>query len=89
MENGHRDLLGCRASHHVSKPDLGAADQNWNFILNNIVFNAFVVALLTWVVMPLITGLCTVGYKPNKKVPSYEYINCSRSHPSQRTYHHA
>ncbi len=35
---------------------LGRLIQNWNFILNNIVFNAFVVALLTWVVMPLITG---------------------------------
>jgi antibiotic biosynthesis monooxygenase (ABM) superfamily enzyme len=34
---------------------LGRLIQNWNFILNNIVFNAFVVALLTWVVMPLIT----------------------------------
>jgi len=27
----------------------------WNFVLNNIVFNAFVIALLTWVVMPLIS----------------------------------
>jgi antibiotic biosynthesis monooxygenase (ABM) superfamily enzyme len=34
---------------------LGRLIQNWNFILNNIVFNAFVVVLLTWVVMPLIT----------------------------------
>jgi antibiotic biosynthesis monooxygenase (ABM) superfamily enzyme len=34
---------------------LGRLIQNWNFVLNNIVFNAFVVALLTWVVMPLIT----------------------------------
>jgi uncharacterized protein len=34
---------------------LGRLLQNWNFVLNNIVFNAFVVALLTWVVMPLIT----------------------------------
>ena len=34
---------------------LGRLIQNWNFILNNIVFNAFVVALLTWVVMPVIT----------------------------------
>ncbi len=34
---------------------LGRVIQNWNFVLNNIVFNAFVVALLTWVVMPLIT----------------------------------
>jgi antibiotic biosynthesis monooxygenase (ABM) superfamily enzyme len=34
---------------------LGRWIQNWNFVLNNLVFNAFVVALLTWVVMPLIT----------------------------------
>jgi uncharacterized protein len=34
---------------------LGRLIQNWNFVLNNIVFNAFVVALLTWVVMPIIT----------------------------------
>jgi antibiotic biosynthesis monooxygenase (ABM) superfamily enzyme len=34
---------------------LGRLIGSWNFIVNNIVFNAFVVALLTWVVMPLIT----------------------------------
>jgi len=34
---------------------IGRLLHDWNFVLNNIVFNAFVVALLTWVVMPLIT----------------------------------
>jgi antibiotic biosynthesis monooxygenase (ABM) superfamily enzyme len=34
---------------------LGPLIRSWNFVLNNLVFNAFVVALLTWVVMPLIT----------------------------------
>lgn len=34
---------------------LGQWIRSWNFILNNVVFNAFVVVLLTWVVMPLIT----------------------------------
>ena len=34
---------------------LGRLTRSWNFILNNVVFNACVVALLTWVVMPLIT----------------------------------
>lgn len=29
--------------------------RSWNFVFNNIVFNAFVVGLLTWVVMPSIT----------------------------------
>jgi hypothetical protein len=36
---------------------LGPLLRSWNFILNNLVFNAFVVALLTWVVMPLITRI--------------------------------
>ena len=34
---------------------LGPVIQGWPFVLGNVVFNAFVVALLTWVVMPLIT----------------------------------
>src|SRR6266436_3275477 len=34
---------------------LGRLIRSWNFVLNNLVFNAFVVVLLTWVVMPLIT----------------------------------
>jgi antibiotic biosynthesis monooxygenase (ABM) superfamily enzyme len=35
---------------------LGPLIRSWNFVLNNLIFNACVVALLTWVVMPLITG---------------------------------
>jgi antibiotic biosynthesis monooxygenase (ABM) superfamily enzyme len=34
---------------------LGRLIRSWNFVLYNLVFNACVVALLTWVVMPLIT----------------------------------
>jgi antibiotic biosynthesis monooxygenase (ABM) superfamily enzyme len=34
---------------------LGPIIRSWNFVLNNLVFNACVVALLTWVVMPFIT----------------------------------
>jgi len=34
---------------------LGPLIRSWNFVLNNLVFNACVVVLLTWVVMPLIT----------------------------------
>jgi antibiotic biosynthesis monooxygenase (ABM) superfamily enzyme len=34
---------------------LGPLIRSWNFVLNNVVFNAGVVVLLTWVVMPLIT----------------------------------
>jgi antibiotic biosynthesis monooxygenase (ABM) superfamily enzyme len=36
---------------------IGPLLRSWNFVLNNLVFNAFVVALLTWVVMPLITRI--------------------------------
>lgn len=36
---------------------LGRLIHSWNFVLNNIVFNAFVVVLLTWVVMPVITRI--------------------------------
>jgi uncharacterized protein len=34
---------------------LGPLIRSWNFVLNNLVFNAFVVTLLTWVVMPTLT----------------------------------
>jgi antibiotic biosynthesis monooxygenase (ABM) superfamily enzyme len=34
---------------------LGPLIRSWNFVLYNLVFNACVVALLTWVLMPLIT----------------------------------
>ncbi len=33
---------------------LGPLIRSWNFVVNNLVFNACVVVLLTWVVMPLI-----------------------------------
>jgi len=36
---------------------LGPLIRSWNFVLNNLVFNACVVVLLTWVVMPLITRI--------------------------------
>ena len=36
---------------------LGPAIQSWHFIPKNAVFNACVVALLTWVVMPVVTRL--------------------------------
>jgi len=35
---------------------LGAAIRPWPFILSSIVFNASMVALLTWLVMPLVAG---------------------------------
>jgi uncharacterized protein len=36
---------------------IGPLVRSWNFVLNNLVFNACVVALLTWVVMPFITRI--------------------------------
>jgi antibiotic biosynthesis monooxygenase (ABM) superfamily enzyme len=36
---------------------LGPLVRSWNFVLNNLVFNACVVVLLTWVVMPFITRI--------------------------------
>jgi hypothetical protein len=36
---------------------LGPLLKSWNFVWQNMVFNALVVALLTWVVMPIITRL--------------------------------
>jgi uncharacterized protein len=36
---------------------LGPVIRSWNFVLSNAVFNACVVAGLTWVVMPLLTRL--------------------------------
>jgi|SRR5882672_4539757 len=35
---------------------LGRAIRSWNFILSSALFNACVVSLLTWIVMPIITG---------------------------------
>ena len=34
---------------------LGAAIRPWPFVLSSVVFNAVMVALLTWIVMPLVT----------------------------------
>jgi len=36
---------------------LGPAIRSWHFVLGNAVFNAWVIALLTWVVMPIVTRL--------------------------------
>ena len=36
---------------------LGPVIRSWSFIVSNAVFNACVVALLTWVVMPLVTRI--------------------------------
>src|SRR6267154_1712713 len=43
--------------------------RSWNFVLNNLVFNACVVALLTWVVMPLITRVLRAWLQPTSRKP--------------------
>ncbi len=50
---------------------LGPALKSWHFVLSNAVFNACVVILLTWVVMPLITrGLHNWLHAPETKTIS-------------------
>jgi uncharacterized protein len=44
---------------------LGPTIKSWPFILRNAVFNASVVALLTWVVMPLITRALRAWLHPD------------------------
>ncbi len=48
---------------------LGPLIHSWPFIVSNAVFNACVVALLTWVVMPLVTQLIHgwLNPQPQKK----------------------
>jgi uncharacterized protein len=43
---------------------LGPMIRSWNFVLGNAVFNACVVAGLTWVVMPVITRLFQAWLNP-------------------------
>ena len=46
---------------------LGPLIQSWNFVLRNALFNVFVVAGLTWVVMPLITRLLRPWLNPKSQ----------------------
>lgn len=57
---------------------LGRWLDHWDFVVRNFVFNAFVVVLLTWVVMPLITRSLHDWLYQTKKDPSYDYRNHSR-----------
>ncbi len=63
---------------------LGPLIRSWNFVLYNLVFNACVVALLTWVVMPLITSALH-GWLQNDKLKTPKSNETSRSFQPQLT----
>jgi antibiotic biosynthesis monooxygenase (ABM) superfamily enzyme len=46
---------------------LGPAISSWHFLFNHIVFNLCVVALLTWIVMPLVTRALDSWLQPKQK----------------------
>jgi antibiotic biosynthesis monooxygenase (ABM) superfamily enzyme len=46
---------------------LGPAIREWPFVLRNAVFNAFVVGLLAWLVMPLVTRLLRGWLQPQSQ----------------------
>jgi len=46
---------------------LGPAIRSWHFLFNNMVFNLCVVALLTWIVMPLVTRALDSWLQPKQK----------------------
>lgn len=46
---------------------LGPAIRDWHFVLRNAVFNACVVALLSWAVMPVVTRLLHRWLQPEQK----------------------
>ena len=46
---------------------LGPAISSWHFLFNNMVFNLCVVALLTWIVMPLVTRALNSWLQPKQK----------------------
>ena len=48
-------FLGVFPTAAILSLTLGAAIRPWPFILSSVVFNAAMVALLTWIVMPLVT----------------------------------
>lgn len=45
---------------------LGPLIREWHFVARNAVFNAFVVTLLAWVVMPIVTRLLRGWLQPQK-----------------------
>jgi antibiotic biosynthesis monooxygenase (ABM) superfamily enzyme len=52
---GLATFLGVFPTAAILNLTLGAAIRPWPFIPSSVVFNGCMVALLTWVVMPLVT----------------------------------
>src|SRR5438046_10755959 len=55
MENGNCHVCRCFPTAAMLNLTLGRAIQSWPFILGSAIFNACMVSLLTWAVMPLVT----------------------------------
>ena len=60
-------FLGVFPTAMILTLTIGPAIKSWPFIPRNAVFNACVVALLTWVVMPLLTRLLHPWLHPQTK----------------------
>jgi antibiotic biosynthesis monooxygenase (ABM) superfamily enzyme len=52
---------------------IGPVLRSWPFVAGNAVFNACVVALLTWVVMPLVTRILHPWLRATKGKLNHEY----------------
>jgi antibiotic biosynthesis monooxygenase (ABM) superfamily enzyme len=60
-------FLGVFPTAMILNLTLASAMRSWNFIVGNTIFNACMVALLTWVVMPLITRALGRWLHPESK----------------------
>jgi len=63
-------FLGVFPTAAILNLTLGAAIRPWPFILSSAVFNGCMVALLTWVVMPLVTRALHGWLHSNERKPS-------------------
>ena len=60
-------FLGVFPTAAILNLTLGAAIRPWPFILSSVVFNAAMVALLTWIVMPLVTRALQGWLHPDER----------------------
>lgn len=63
-------FLGVFPTAMILNLTVGPAIKAWPFIIRNAAFNACVVALLTWAVMPLVTRLLRGWLHPQRKTKS-------------------